>query len=192
LPLYGRPGDAAPLTWIYRGWWIPVSGERLALTYRGMLEVAYEEAGIVVTRRRDDGWLQVYVDIGPIGRSATDGLMWTHECLLDLGDAALSLSMWEDRFVGPGAPPLSFLGDARHALRAGADPASRLVAWLEGDDEVELLEIDGDWARVRAFRPGVYLAGCLGDEWAGEELAGWVKWRDAAAGTWLWYPTRGC
>jgi hypothetical protein len=179
---------------MHLGWWV-VPGDRSAdrvLGYRGMLEVGYEQASIVVTGVGLDGWLQVWVDIGPIGRAATHGLMWTHACLLDLGPTSLALSLWEEMFVGPGAPALSFLGEERHALRTGAEIGSDLVAWLERDDEVELLEIAGDWARVRAFRPGVYLRGCLGEEWAGEVLAGWIKWRDPGSGTWLWYPTRGC
>lgn len=194
LPLYARAGDSAPAAWMHLGWWI-VPGQRTAdreLGYRGMMETGYEEASIVVTEVRADGWLQVWADIGPVGRAATHGLMWTHSCLLDHGPTHLALSVWEEVFVGPGAPPLSFLGEERHALRSGAGSSAPLLAWLDPDDEVELLEIDGDWARVRATRPGVYLTGCLGEEWDGERLEGWVRWRDPGSGTWLWYPTRGC
>lgn len=194
LPLYPAPGAAEPTAWIHRGWWVvPEDRERdRAMGYRGMMETEYEQASLVVTEVRDDGWLHVWVDIGPVGRAATHGAMWTHSCLLDLGPIPLTLTLWEDRFVGEGAPALSFLGDARHALRSSAGLDGSLIVWLERDDEVEILEIAGDWARVRAFIPGVYLAGCLGEEWAGEAREGWVRWRDPAAGTWLWYPTRGC
>ena len=194
LPLYGRPGDETVAAWIHRGWWV-VPRDRASdrpIGYRGMLETSYEEAGMVVTRVRDDGWIEVWVDIGPIGRGVTDALKWTHVCLLDLGEVSLVLSSWEDRFLGEGAPPLSFLGEERHALRAGASPTAAVVAWLVPDDEVELLELAGDWARVRASRPGRYLTGCLGEEWSGEELEGWVRWRSPERGSWLWYPTRGC
>ncbi|MDX1393308.1 MAG: hypothetical protein R3195_02910 [Gemmatimonadota bacterium] len=194
LPLFARPGDAEPAAWIHRGWWV-VAGDRGAdrpIGYRGMLETSYEQAGLVVTRSREDGWLEVWIDIGPVGRAATYGLMWTHSCLLALGETPLVLSLWEDRFVGDGAPPLSFLGEERHALRAGVGPDADVVVWLVADDEVELLEIDGDWARVRASRPGRYLTGCLGEEWDGEVIEGWVRWRSTGRGSWIWYPTRGC
>ena len=194
LPLYARAGEAVPSAWMHLGWWVAPadrSADRV-LGYRGMMETAYEQASIVVTREGADGWLEVWVDIGPIPRAASHGLLWTHSCLLDLGPTSLELSRWEELFVGPGAPPLSFLGEERHALRSAADAGSGLVAWLDADDEVELLEFAGDWARVRALRPGVYLSGCLGEEWRGEDLSGWVRWRSAESGTWLWYPTRGC
>jgi len=194
LPLYARPDDEAPAAWMHLGWWVVPSDrtDDRVLGYRGMLETDYEQASLVVMQAREDGWVQVWVDIGPIARAVSHGLMWTHTCLLDLGSTPLGLSLWEDRFVGPGAPPLSFMGESRHALRGELGVGGSLIAWLEPEDEVELLEISGDWARVRASRPGRFLTGCLGEEWRGESLAGWVRWRDSASGSWLWYPTRGC
>lgn len=192
LPLWFRPSDAVSV-WMHRGWWIRAASpdRRIALTYHGMVETGYESSRLIVTEARDDGWLEVWVDIGP-SRGVTSGLMWTHRCLLDLGEIALEYVPWSERFLGPGAPPLSFRDTARHALREGGDPEASLIVWLEPRDEVELIEIAGDWARVRATRPGVFETGCLGDTWDGETFEGWVRWRDGERGTWLWYPTRGC
>lgn len=196
LPLYFRPGDERVGVWIHRGWWLPPGfrDDRIALTYRGMVETEYESARMIVTGARDDGWLEVWVDIGPSERrgAATWGLMWTHRCLLDLGEIALEYVPWSQRFLGPGAPALSFRDGARHALREAAGIDAGLVTWLSPRDEVELLEIAGDWARVRATRPGVYATECDGEAWDGETFVGWVRWRDDERGTWLWYPTRGC
>lgn len=194
LPLWFRPSDDGPGAWIHRGWWLPAGSpdERIALTYRGMVETGYESSRLIVTRARGDGWLEVWVDIGPVDRAATGGLVWTHRCLLDRGEVALEYVPWSEAFLGPEAPPLSFRDTVRHALRERGHPEAPPVVWLEPRDEVELLEIEGDWARVRATRPGVYATGCRGETWEGEVFEGWVQWRDDERGTWLWYPTRGC
>lgn len=196
LPLWFRPSDDEVGVWIHRGRWLPVGApdDRIALTYRGMVETEYESARMIVTEARGDGWLEVWVDVGPVGirGAATWGLMWTHRCRLDLGEIELTYVPWSEVFLGPDAPPLSFRDDARHALRETAGEGAPPMTWLEPDDEVELLEIAGDWARVRATRPGVYLTGCLGETWNGETWEGWIRWRDEERGTWLWYPTRGC
>lgn len=162
------------------------------ITYRGMMETAYEEASLVVVSARDDGWIEVYVDIGPIGRGATDGLLWTHGCLLRLGDTALELRRWEEIPADPTRPPLSFLGEERHALRSSPRDDGAPIAWLEDDDEVVILEFQDDWARIRALIPGVFLTVCIGESWKGRTVQGWIRWRDPEAGTLPWYATRGC
>ncbi len=193
VPFYARPGQAEPIAWLRRGWWVTGGGEPpRPLTYRGMVWTEYEESNFIVTAARADGWIELWVDIGPIPRAASHGLVWTHRCLLDLDEAVLSLMLWEDVFLGSGAPPLSFRDEARHALRAGPGTEHARLDWIEGDDEVELLEIQGDWARARVSKPGRFYIGCMGETWAGREREGWIRWRDPERGSWLWYPTRGC
>ncbi len=77
-------------------------------------------------------------------------------------------------------------------MRSRPDAEASELSSLGPDDEVQILEFQDDWARVRAFVPGVFLTGCLGEGWEGRTLEGWIRWRDPAAGTLLWYPTRGC
>ncbi len=194
LPLFWTPAEDDAGVWIHRGWWIPIDPprDRLALTYRGMVETDYEAARPIVISTREDGWIELWVDPGPLGPGETSGRMWTRRCLLGSGELALDVVLWSERFAGADAPPLSFRDESRHALRTGPAPDAERTAWLQPRDEVELLEVRGDWARVRAYRPGVYLAGCLGETWEGEALEGWIRWRDDERGTWLWYPTRGC
>ena len=193
VPLFPSPGAPAPTTWIDRGWWIPIapSAAPRPLTYRGMVETGYEVPSFIVHATRDDGWIQILVDIGPLAvRGASSGLMWTHTCLLGEGALPLTLVLWEDAFVG--RPGFTWRDGVRHALRTGPGTEHDRLAWVETDDELELLEIEGEWARVRVTSPGRYETTCLGREWTGQEREGWVKWRDEASGPWVWFPTRGC
>ncbi len=57
----------------------------------------------------------------------------------------------------------------------------------------EVLEIRGDWMRVRAFHPGKFSWMCAGKgEWQGSTATGWVRWWSPEKGPWLWWHTRGC
>ena len=194
LPLFGRAEDVEPSAWIADGFWIPVAdpSERRPLTYRSMVETSYEIASFVVVGAREDGWIQLYLDLGPLDvRAISWGHVWTHTCFLEDGDLPLRLVLWEDWFA-TSSYGVTFRDGSRHALRAGPARDQRRTLWVEGEDELEFLEISGDWARVRVSRPGRYLIGCLGDDWRGEEFEGWVMWRDVESGPWVWYPTRGC
>jgi hypothetical protein len=176
-----------------------------------MIETEYERATAIVLERRPDGWLRFRYDLPPEARptdsaaaSTTaaagddwlptdDGTAWVHQCHLDLGEARLTVQLWRDLFFGPDAPALSFLDQAPQPLRDAPYPEANRTAWVERDDEVEALEIRGEWMRVRVSSPGKYLTFCIGtDEWDGEMFEGWVRWWDPQDGPRLWYPTRGC
>lgn len=194
LPLFARAGDAEPSVWISDGFWVPATdpSQRRPFTYRGTVETSYEYSSFIVKEARDDGWIQLHVDIGPLDqRGISWGYMWTHTCFLEDGTVPLRLRTWEEFFSSFGLP-LTFRDGSRHALRDGAGTQHSRTEWIEGDDEVEILEVRGDWARVRVSRPGQYLTGCLGADWDGELFEGWIQWRSPEVGPWLWYPTRGC
>ncbi len=194
LPLFARPDQTDPNVWIADGFWIPTSDPsgRRPLTYRGMVETGYEVASLIVIEARDDGWILLHMDTGPLDvRGVSWGHIWTHTCFLQDGDVDLNLVLWEEWFA-TSSYGVTFRDGSRHALRAGPGTEHRRTLWVEGNDEIEFLEIRSDWARVRISRPGRYLTGCLGEDFAGSEFEGWIQWRDAEAGPWVWYPTRGC
>lgn len=189
VPLYDEPGDSRPQAWFHNGWFVPGDDQPpRPLTYGMTLETEYERSNLVVSEARGDGWIRLSTGSGADGDGA-----WTHGCLLGLGKVWLEPVLWRDMFLGPDAPPLSFVSQERHALRRAPGSESPLVTWLAHNDEVEIVAWEGAWARVRAFKPGRFWSMCTtGGDWDGEMLEGWVQWTDAASGTWLWFPTRGC
>jgi hypothetical protein len=210
IPLFERAEPSgAPIAWLRQGWLdsSDPDGPRRRIGYRGMIETEYERATAIVLEMRADGWLRFRYDLPPEARSTdltaggggdhwlpTDGgTAWVHECYLDLGEARLSVQLWRDLFFGPDAPALSFLDQAPQPLHDAPSPEANRIAWVERDDEVEALEIRGEWMRARVSRPGKYLTFCIGtEEWDGETFEGWVRWWDPRDGPRLWYPTRGC
>lgn len=86
---------------------------------------------------------------------------------------------------------LHFRAAVTHALRAEPSVDSPLITRIALDHKLELLELRGDWMRVRVSQPDWTCAGSE-QEFRGTVHVGWVKWRDAKTGPWLWYYTRGC
>lgn len=188
LPVFAVPGPS-PGGWIADGWVVPGTGPVLPLGTAGMIETGYETPSFIVLERRLNGWLRM--------RYSTDGedggVVWTHECLFDLGPDQLMFEAWEDRLTSDDISPLFFISQVRHSLRLGPSVDSERIFVIPasaGEYEIAPLEVRGDWMRVRVSSPPTY----CGDPDAPppDEREGWVKWRDAAVGPWLWYFTRGC
>ena len=186
VPLFETP-RGQHVGWLNRGW-VELGGERTPLSRVGMVETGYEFMSFIVLERSDD-WYRIRHSLPT---DDADGTSWVHRCLLNLGDVELQPELWSEKFVGEGAPPLSFRSRVRHALRAEPSPDGDRLAWIGADDEVEALEIRGDWMRVHLFQPGKFATKCGAGDWNGRTMVGWIKWWGEDKGPWLWYPTRGC
>lgn len=183
IPLYRGPFEDH-IGWIIDGW-VMLGSSRTPFTYAGTTETEYERATLIVLESTDDGWIRIRYD-----RAST---AWTHRCALSLGEVTLTVRLWSDIFMSEGAPPLYFRERVRHALRVEPSVASDRVAWIGVDDEVEPLEIQGEWMRVRIYQPGKFLWTCSGEgPWEGESRIGWIRWWDDEKGPWLYWHTRGC
>jgi hypothetical protein len=184
LPLWSRP-DGAFLGWLHGARVHPADGApSYPLTGAGMVETGYEHLSFMVDATAGDGWLQLRL------RPGADGRAWTHACHLRLGPVELGFQPWAD-YLAEHGDWLHFRTRVAHALRTEPDRDSRRVTWIGLDHEVTLLEIAGDWMRVRVDQPGWH---CSGAEPPADlrRDEGWVRWRDDASGPWLWVYTRGC
>ena len=158
-------------------------GRRIALPEQRMsraIETGYETVSILVLEARNDGWLRLRFG-------------WVHRDALAAATPQLEFETWERLFTGGTISPLYFRSRVRHALRAAPSASAPLVAWIPVDPmlyAVELLSVEGDWARARVSVPSDF---CTEPGARKPEVRdGWTRWRDAARGPWLWYYTRGC
>jgi hypothetical protein len=159
-------------------------GRRVPLPERRMphaIETGYETVSILVLEARGDGWLRL-----PFG--------WVHRKALQTSRPALEFETWEHLFKSDSVSPLYFrLPPARHALHSAPAAGAPLVAWIPADPKLHAIEpisFTGDWARVRVSLPSDYCAEPGAPK--PDVRVGWIRWRDAARGPWLWYYTRGC
>ena len=158
-------------------------GRRIALPERRMshaIETGYETVSILVLEARNDGWLRM-----PFG--------WVHRDALAEATPQLEFETWERLFTSGTISPLYFRSRVRHALRVAPSASAPLVAWIPVNPvlyAVELLSVEGDWARARVSVPSDFCAEPGARK--PEVREGWIRWRDAARGPWLWYYTRGC
>ena len=186
LPLWRAP-DSTFSGWIAAGRLWGSEGGATELTGAGTVETGYEVQTLYVLQAEDSGWLRIRVSMP----SPQDpGLRWTHACHLALGDQAVYFESWADVLTQHGEWLFFRTADDRSLYdqpTTDRSPSHR----LSDDHRIELLEIDGPWARVRVHEPD---RSCYGDE---EEFdvavrEGWVRWFDDRVGPRLWYPTRGC
>lgn len=190
FPFYDAP-DKRHLGWVVDGKVMPPDRPEAVepLSWTGMIETGYETLTLMLREVRDDGWMEIRVSAP---RPDDSGRVWVHACRLAHGEVALVPLLWSDVFVDSELP-LSFRKQVPHALRVAPDAESERIAWLVDRDDLEALEVRGDWMRVRAYHPGKYFSLCGGvDEWKGQTLEGWVRWASPEKGTWLYWPTRGC
>lgn len=184
LPLWASPGGP------FRGW---LQGARVhtgdsspptPLTGAGLVETGYEHKTFIVSAADDRGWLRLRLGTG------NDGTAWTHACHLRLGPVKLSYQPWES-FLAEHGDWLHFRARVAHALRVEPDTGSRRLTWIGLDHELEMLEMRGDWMRVRVRQPAWT---CVGSDqpFPGRVDEGWVQWRDTTLGPWTWIYSRGC
>jgi hypothetical protein len=184
LPLWSRP-EGPFLAWLQAARVHPVDGSPSSpLTGAGLVETGYEHLTFIVMATRGDGWLQLRLAPGD------NGTAWTHACHLGLGPVKLNYQPWKS-FLAEHGDWLHFRARVAHALRAAPDTGSRRVTWIGLDHELEMLEMRGDWMRVRVRQPAWT---CTGSDqpFPGRVDEGWVQWRDEVTGPWTWIYSRGC
>ena len=186
LPMWDVPNGTFA-GWIAWGQVYEAHGPPSPFTGVGTVETAYEDQTIYVLQSTVEGWLQIRLRAPT---ESDDGLRWTHSCHLSLGERGLEFESWNE-VIQRQREWLVFRSSARHALRESPGAGSALAGWIGDDHEIELLEMDGDWARIRVREPAV---ACRGDveEFTGTEREGWIRWFGEDQGPWLWYYTRGC
>jgi hypothetical protein len=183
LPLWTRP-DGPFLGWLTGVTLRPADGTPpRPLTGAGMVETGYEHLTLIVSATAGD-WLRVRLAPG------SEGLAWAHACHLGHGTTRLRYEPWEAFIVAHG-DRLHFRSRVPHVLRAAPDVAAPRVTRIGTDHELELLELAGDWMRVRVRQPAW---NCVGHDrpFPGRVDEGWVRWRDAVTGPWTWIYSRGC
>jgi hypothetical protein len=186
LPLFASAGST-PSHWIVNGWRIPHEGDEAPQPFglTGLVEVGYEVPAFIVHEEREDGWLRLR-----FGPAATE-LAWTHRCFFEQSSGPLRVQRWDARFTSDEISPLYFRAQVPHALRAEPDPQAQRVRRIparEGDYILAPVAIRGDWMQVEVREPSDY----CGEPETVVKTVGWVQWRDAERGPWVWYYTRGC
>ncbi len=184
LPLWSAP-DGDLYGWIRGGFVYPSTGESpYALTGTGMIETGYEHRTFVVWEARGNGWLRVKLKPGQ------DSEVWVNGCYLGYGPAKLVYQSWPD-FIREHGDWLHVRADVPHALRSAPTVDGRRITWIGADHELTLLELKGDWMRVRVRQPAWI---CVGPDqgFEGRVDEGWIKWRDEKSGPWIWIFSRGC
>lgn len=184
LPVWSAPNGTLS-GWIRGGYVYPAAGGApYALTGVGTVETDYEHQTFIVWEASGDGWLRIRL------APRAEGDVWINECHLRLGAAKLRYQGWAD-FIREHGDWLHFRAEVPHALREGPIVNSRRITWIGVDHEMTLLEMRGDWLRVRVRQPAWT---CVGSDQAfrGRVDEGWVKWRDDENGPWVWIYSRGC
>jgi len=77
VPLYSAPGGDA-LGWLNRGW-VTIGSDRWPLPPPAAVETGYAVLSVIISRTRDDGWLQILIAESTAGN---DGRAWVHSCHL--------------------------------------------------------------------------------------------------------------
>ena len=186
LPLYESP-SSEPSAWFINGWLVEAgvsAGGPVTIGTVGMVETGYETMSFAVLERNENGWIRFRYGKPDEDR---DGTAWTHVC--HLGDQGLRFESWEERFTSGEISPLHFRSEVPHALRTGPDEATPRLQWIAGSYHLDPIEFRDDWMKVRVTQPSDY---CAGDEIETKVIEGWIRWRSADKGPWVWYFTRGC
>ncbi len=187
LPLFAQPGDV-PWGWLVNGWLVTKSPtlHKEPFTTRGMVEVAEGVQAFVVLEKRDDGWFRLrYAEPDRHG----DGTAWSHVGRLEHSPAPVEIELWREHFSGDLPSPLFYRrSDVRHALRRGPSVDTAAAGWIGASHDIFPLEVQGDWMKIRVTQPSIW---CRQGK-RGKTAQGWIQWRSADKGPWLWYRPEGC
>ncbi|MEO1070321.1 MAG: hypothetical protein AAFW95_14610, partial [Cyanobacteria bacterium J06638_6] len=194
LPLYDQP-DGEPEGWIACGWLITddLTGATQHDLNAYVLQTGYETHSFVVLDQRE-GWLKIrYSTDGPINA----GTAWVPEDYLGLGEIDLRYLPWEEQFRPSARDLARYPGSgyhffrhpqAAHALRTMPSATSQEVLSIQGNHGLHILEIEGDWMRVRVLQPTNY----CNFNWRGQIDEGWVQWKNDTQGSLIYFYPRGC
>jgi hypothetical protein len=186
LPLWKAPDENSFYGWIHSGRVYPDDNTLpYALTGIGMVETEYEHNSFIVHATSGNGWLRIKLKPGK------DAEVWTHQCHLRIGEVKLVYEEWES-FLRKHGDWLHFRAQVPHSLREQPDVNSLRITKIGLDHKLVLLEINGDWMRIKVQQPDWTCAGQPEQEFKGSIHEGWVKWRDEKTGPWVWVYTRGC
>ncbi len=142
LPLYDAPGGR--LTgWLGSGW-LQRGDARAPVSPYAVVETGYETNSLILAQARDDGWLGLRLTDAEPGAG---GLLWTHACRLDLGSDRFQIVLWRDLFLSDDPGYVLFRSRVPHALRAQPATAGERLMWIRQGDDLEVLEVRGDWMR---------------------------------------------
>lgn len=186
LPLWKAPDAQSFYGWIHSGRVYPdAQASPYALTGIGMVETAYEYTSFFVQETAGNGWIRIKLKPGK------DGDVWTHRCHLELGEVKLVYEGWAS-FLRQHGDWLHFRTQVPHSLREQPDVNSRRITKIGLNHKLILLDIKGDWMRVKVQQPDWTCTGQPDQAFKGSIHEGWVKWRDEKKGPWVWVYTRGC
>ena len=179
LPLYTAPGGPH-WGWIHHGYL--VQGEAAFAIGRdagfAMVKPYENLYTFPVLAIRDDGWFQV--------QYTTDGSAWAHASQLEVGDMPLAIERWE--LLLSSQPALYFLEDSKaQALRSQPQEAPNMLSFVAADSLIEPISIVGDWMRVKVTRPTALCQPLTGST----ITEGWMRWRDDANASLVWYSPDG-
>jgi len=138
----------------------------------------------LVLEERSDGWLRIRY-----GHSddRARGVAWTRADLS--GGRRSTLLNWNRVFDGGRGIVFRNTASA-HNLRAGPSRNAAVTTRLEGADfDMTVLEMRGDWMRVRVFSPPACAGSVAEDLLLGArstvEQTGWITWRSNGRGPWV-------
>ncbi len=180
LPLYTSPGGEH-WGWIYHGWLIPKGQPYLAIGRDASFAMvrAYKNLyTFPVLEAREDGWFRI--------QYTQNGSAWVHSSQLNLGDVPLTVEGWEARLQAQNS--VYFLKtDETQALRSQPQATANMLSLISANSLIKPLAFDGDWMQVRITRPATTcrpLAGATVTE-------GWIRWRNVAHESLVWYRPDG-
>jgi hypothetical protein len=181
LPLFEQPG-ARHWGWITQGQIYDLQRNR-TLPDRGDALVGGSGARGWAVVAADDDWLRIRYG-RPGDRDG--GLAWTSTDLARGTGAAFA--PWDRVFED--ARGVVFRSDSAHNLRDGPSTDAAVVERLEGRNfDMTVIEIQGDWMRVRVNWPPACAGSVAEDLLLGgstsETETGWVTWRSADRGPWV-------
>jgi len=183
LPLFEEP-NGTHWGWLTQG---RVYDQQRRRTLADRTDAALLISGaraFLVLEQRTDGWLRIrYGHTDDRGR----GIAWTRADLS--GGRRSTLLTWNRVFDG-GRGVVFRNTISAHNLRAGPSRDAAVTSRLEGADfDMTVLEIRGDWMRVRVFSPPACAGSVAEDLLLGArntvEQTGWITWRSNGRGPWV-------